>query len=120
VTRCTGLSVRAWRELIKLKDIRSLPLGERKAKLAKLLVRSSARIVFNEHNDENGATVFEHACRFGFECIVSKRLTAPYRQGRHGIGSRSRTRIARRRGGCERAAQMKRRAACVEPRASSR
>jgi hypothetical protein len=26
-----------------------------------------------------GATVFEHACRFGFEGIVSKRLTAPYR-----------------------------------------
>jgi hypothetical protein len=30
-------------------------------------VRSSAGIVFNEHTDENGATVFEHACRFGFE-----------------------------------------------------
>jgi bifunctional non-homologous end joining protein LigD len=63
------------------KDIRSLPLVERKAKLAKLLVRSSAGIVFNEHTDENGATVFEHACRFGFEGIVSKRLTAPYRSG---------------------------------------
>jgi bifunctional non-homologous end joining protein LigD len=45
------------------KDLRSLPLGERKARLAKLLVRSSAGIVFNEHTDENGATVFEHACR---------------------------------------------------------
>jgi bifunctional non-homologous end joining protein LigD len=63
------------------KDLRSLPLEERKAKLAKLLVRSSAGIVFNEHTDENGATVFEHACRFGFEGIVSKRLTAPYRSG---------------------------------------
>jgi bifunctional non-homologous end joining protein LigD len=38
------------------KELRSLPLGERKAKLAKLLVRSSAGIVFNEHTDENGAT----------------------------------------------------------------
>jgi bifunctional non-homologous end joining protein LigD len=27
------------------------------------------------------ATVFEHACRFGFEGIVSKRLSAPYRSG---------------------------------------
>jgi bifunctional non-homologous end joining protein LigD len=42
---------------------------------------SSAGIVFNEHTDEDGATVFEHACRFGFEGIVSKRLTAPYRSG---------------------------------------
>jgi bifunctional non-homologous end joining protein LigD len=47
------------------KDLRPLPLGKRKAKLAKLLVRSSAGFVFNEHTDENGATVFEHACRFG-------------------------------------------------------
>jgi ATP-dependent DNA ligase len=28
-----------------------------------------------------GATVFQHACRFGLEGIVSKRLGAPYRSG---------------------------------------
>ena len=38
-------------------------------------------IVFNEHTDEDGATVFRHACKLGFEGIVSKRLTAPYRSG---------------------------------------
>jgi bifunctional non-homologous end joining protein LigD len=37
--------------------------------------------VFNEHTDEDGATVFEHACRFGLEGIVSKRLSSPYRSG---------------------------------------
>ena len=63
------------------KDLRPLPLVERKAKLTKLLVRSSAGIAFNEHTDENGATVFEHACKLGLEGIVSKRLTAPYRSG---------------------------------------
>jgi bifunctional non-homologous end joining protein LigD len=63
------------------KDLRPLPLGERKAKLAKLLGGSAAGIVFNEHSDEDSATVFEHACRFGFEGIVSKWLTAPYRSG---------------------------------------
>jgi hypothetical protein len=63
------------------KDLRSLPLGERKAKLARLLAGSTAGIVFNEHADEDGVIVFEHACRFGFEGIVSKRLTAPYRSG---------------------------------------
>jgi hypothetical protein len=38
-------------------------------------------IVFNEHTDEDGAVVFRHACKLGFEGIVSKRLTAPYRSG---------------------------------------
>jgi bifunctional non-homologous end joining protein LigD len=62
-------------------DLRSLPLGERKAKLAKLLVRAPVGIVFNEHTDEDGAVVFRHACKLGFEGIVSKRLTASYRSG---------------------------------------
>jgi hypothetical protein len=42
---------------------------------------SPAGIVSNEHTDEDGPTVFEHACRFGFEGIVSKRLSTPYRSG---------------------------------------
>jgi ATP-dependent DNA ligase len=60
-------------------DLRPLPLGERK--VARLLAGSAAGIVFNEHTDEDGPTVFRHACRFGLEGIVSKRLTAPYRSG---------------------------------------
>jgi bifunctional non-homologous end joining protein LigD len=36
---------------------------------------------FNEHTDEDGATVFRHACKMGLEGIVSKRLTAPYKSG---------------------------------------
>src|SRR5277367_1681163 len=62
-------------------DLRPLPLGERKTKLARLLARKSAGIVFNEHTDEDGATVFRHACKLGFEGVVSKRLSAPYRSG---------------------------------------
>jgi ATP-dependent DNA ligase len=62
-------------------DLRPLPLGARKAKLARLLARKPVGIVFNEHTDEDGATVFRHACKLGFEGIVSKRLTAPYRSG---------------------------------------
>jgi hypothetical protein len=34
-----------------------VPLGERKAKLL-----ARAGIVFNQHTDEDGATVFRHAC----------------------------------------------------------
>jgi bifunctional non-homologous end joining protein LigD len=62
-------------------DLRPRPLGERKARLAKLLARKPIAIVFNEHTDEDGATVFRHACKLGFEGIVSKRLAAPYRSG---------------------------------------
>jgi bifunctional non-homologous end joining protein LigD len=62
-------------------DLRPLPLVDRKARLAKLLARASAGIVYNEHTDEDGAVVFRHACKLGFEGIVSKRLTAPYRSG---------------------------------------
>ena len=49
--------------------------------LAKLVGRSDRGIVYNEHTDEDGATVFRHACKLGLEGIVSKRLTAPYRSG---------------------------------------
>jgi hypothetical protein len=70
------------------KDLRLLPLGERKAKLARLLADSAAGIVFNDHTDEDGPTVFEHACRFGLEGIVSQRLSALYRS-RHALAERS-------------------------------
>jgi bifunctional non-homologous end joining protein LigD len=53
----------------------------RKARLAKLLARAPAGIVYNEHTDEDRAVVFRHACKLGFEDIVSKRLSAPYRSG---------------------------------------
>jgi bifunctional non-homologous end joining protein LigD len=63
------------------KDLRPMPLGERRTKLARLLARASTGIVFNEHTDEDGAVVVRHACKLGLEGIVSKRLTAPYRSG---------------------------------------
>jgi bifunctional non-homologous end joining protein LigD len=62
-------------------DLRSRPLRERKTRLAGLSARSPAGIAFNDHTDEDGATVFRHACKLGLESIVSKRLTAPYRSG---------------------------------------
>jgi bifunctional non-homologous end joining protein LigD len=62
-------------------DLRPLPLGQRKNRMARLLARVGAGIAINEHTDENGAVVFLHACRMGLEGIVSKRLTAPYRSG---------------------------------------
>jgi len=63
------------------RGLRPRPLAERKARLAKLVGRSDRGIVYNEHTDEDGATVFRRACKLGLEGIVSKRLTAPYRSG---------------------------------------
>jgi bifunctional non-homologous end joining protein LigD len=63
------------------KDMRPLPLYERKDRLARLLARAPTGIAFNEHSDEDGAVVFRHACKLGLEGIVSKRLGSPYRSG---------------------------------------
>ena len=38
-------------------------------------------IVLSEHTDEDGAAIFQQACKLGLEGIVSKRLSAPYRSG---------------------------------------
>jgi hypothetical protein len=54
----------------QVEDLRPLPLGARKAKLARLLARRPAGIIFNEHTDEDGATVFRHVCKLGLEGIV--------------------------------------------------
>lgn len=52
--------------------------------------------MFNEPTDEDGATVFRHACKLGLEGIVSKRLRRPTGPGPRGTGSRSKIRSARR------------------------
>ncbi len=38
--------------------------------------------VLNEHYDGDGEIVFKHACKLGYEGIVSKRLGSSYRSGR--------------------------------------
>jgi bifunctional non-homologous end joining protein LigD len=66
------------------RDMRREPLEMRKRALAAVL-RSKARagIQFNDHCDDlPAAVVFRHACKLGFEGIVSKRLGSPYRSGR--------------------------------------
>jgi bifunctional non-homologous end joining protein LigD len=75
-------------------DLRSLPIGNRKVELAWLLRRAPAGTVYNERTDEDGAVTFRHACKLGFEGIISKRLGAPCRSGPSRGGSKSRTRTA--------------------------
>jgi bifunctional non-homologous end joining protein LigD len=62
-------------------DLRSLPLGDRKKCLARLVGKRRLGIVLSGHTDEDGATIFRQACKMGLEGIVSKRLSAPYRSG---------------------------------------
>jgi bifunctional non-homologous end joining protein LigD len=42
-------------------DLRALPLGEHKKRLARLLGRRRLGIVLSDHTDEDGATVFQQA-----------------------------------------------------------
>jgi bifunctional non-homologous end joining protein LigD len=62
-------------------DLRGLPLGDRKKRLARLIGKRRLGIVLSEHTDEDGATIFQQACKMGLEGIVSKRLSSPYRSG---------------------------------------
>jgi bifunctional non-homologous end joining protein LigD len=72
-------------------DLRRSPLEERKRTLFKLLRKPTWALHFNDHIDEPGDIVFRHACKLGFEGIVSKRLGSPYLSGRsrHWIKSKN-------------------------------
>jgi bifunctional non-homologous end joining protein LigD len=65
------------------KDLRWLPIGERRAELQRLIPRSpKSRLQFSEAIAGNGAEVFASAERLGLEGIVSKRVGSHYRSGR--------------------------------------
>jgi bifunctional non-homologous end joining protein LigD len=62
-------------------DHRPLLLEARKAARAKLLKKVAGGIHLVEHMAGDGATIFAHACKLGFEGIVSKHREHPYRSG---------------------------------------
>jgi bifunctional non-homologous end joining protein LigD len=64
------------------RDLRSLPLFERKALLARLLRGSGNTIRYSEHVEGQGGRFYDKACRMGLEGIISKQKDAPYRSGR--------------------------------------
>jgi bifunctional non-homologous end joining protein LigD len=71
-------------DLIELNgdDLRRDPLEGRKAALEMLSAKAGSGIRFNEHMEDDGETVFRHACKLGLEGIVSKRKDSAYRSGR--------------------------------------
>jgi bifunctional non-homologous end joining protein LigD len=66
------------------KDLKALPLSERRDILQKLLAKAPADIQYSEHLVGQGPQFFRVACERGLEGIVSKRAPSPYRSGRGG------------------------------------
>jgi bifunctional non-homologous end joining protein LigD len=46
-------------------DLRGLPLGDRKKRLARLLGRRRLGILLSAHTADDGAAIFQQACRVG-------------------------------------------------------
>jgi bifunctional non-homologous end joining protein LigD len=65
------------------RDLRELPLADRKARLERLLEsHAGEHIRYVRHLESRGDEVLASACEMGLEGIVSKKLSAPYRSGR--------------------------------------
>jgi bifunctional non-homologous end joining protein LigD len=60
------------------KDLRSLPLIERKAILSKLIPRNNADLLFAQHIEQRGEMFFRAVCEQGLEGIVAKKKNSIY------------------------------------------
>jgi len=63
------------------RDVRALPLLERKPTLRGLLSFDGA-LRYTEHRDTEGEAYYREACANGWEGLIAKRADAPYRSGR--------------------------------------
>jgi bifunctional non-homologous end joining protein LigD len=61
------------------KDLRTLPLIERKRILKKLLRRNRARMLYVDHIEGDGRLLFEQVVRLDLEGMVAKRIDSPYK-----------------------------------------
>jgi bifunctional non-homologous end joining protein LigD len=66
------------------RNVRGLPLMERKSILARLLTAGSSdgALRLSEHLEGGASAVFKHACKLGAEGIVSKQARSRYSSGR--------------------------------------
>jgi bifunctional non-homologous end joining protein LigD len=62
------------------RDVRDLPLRERKALLRNSL-ESGGRVRYSQHRNEHGKRLFREACSQGLEGLIAKRADSPYRSG---------------------------------------
>src|SRR5262245_31196856 len=66
------------------KDLRSMPLIERKRQLKKLLARKRSRILYLDHVANEGKLLFEQIVRMDLEGMICKRKSSPYRATENG------------------------------------
>lgn len=64
------------------KDLRSLPLVERKEILKGVLLNAPSHIMYSEHLSDNGNDFYKISCEHELEGIISKLADAPYSSGR--------------------------------------
>jgi ATP-dependent DNA ligase len=62
-------------------DLRRLPLTERKRDLRRLCAKARVPFMRQVQTFPDGSVLFDHCNRFGFEGVVSKRLTSHYVSG---------------------------------------
>jgi len=60
------------------KDLRKLPLTERKRKLKQLLGKAAGPLSYGDHISGDSDKVLKEACRLGIEGLVSKDKNSPY------------------------------------------
>ncbi|MEL7624215.1 MAG: DNA ligase D [Clostridiales bacterium] len=65
-------------------DLRSMPLIERKAKLAALMENGPANLHYSRHIRGNGKESLAAACQTGMEGIIGKKTDSPYSGTRNG------------------------------------
>lgn len=66
------------------RDLRALPLDERRAMLESAIGKQHSSIRLSEEVNAHGADFLKLACQMGLEGIIAKRRSAPYRSGRGG------------------------------------
>ncbi len=64
------------------RDLRGLPLSERRQLLEPIVAGSTGAIRFSEEVHADGAEFFRAACELGLEGIIAKRRDKPYHSGR--------------------------------------
>lgn len=64
------------------RDLRQLPLIERKERLQKLIPKQTPRLQYVGYIETHGEAMFEQAVAMGMEGIIGKRADSPYKGGR--------------------------------------
>ncbi|HET6159663.1 MAG TPA: DNA ligase D [Dongiaceae bacterium] len=66
------------------RDLRDLPLIQRKQALRDILTATKANgvLAYSDHHEAEGSDFFKAACNMALEGVVSKRKDSPYRSGR--------------------------------------